>query len=58
MILGALAGFVRGFTDTAISRTLDVIWAFPVILLGVALGTALSLQGSSSGRSRSGRTRS
>jgi peptide/nickel transport system permease protein len=45
VILGTLAGFVRGFTDTAISRTLDVIWAFPVILLGVALGTALSLQG-------------
>ena len=34
-----------GFTDTAISRSLDVIWAFPVILLGVALGTALSLNG-------------
>jgi peptide/nickel transport system permease protein len=45
VILGTLAGFVRGFTDTAISRTLDVIWAFPVLLLGVALGTALSLQG-------------
>jgi peptide/nickel transport system permease protein len=45
VLLGTLAGFVRGFTDTVISRTLDVIWAFPVILLGVALGTALSLQG-------------
>jgi peptide/nickel transport system permease protein len=45
VILGTVAGFVRGFTDTAISRTLDVIWAFPVLLLGVALGTALSLQG-------------
>jgi peptide/nickel transport system permease protein len=45
VILGTLAGFFRGFTDTVISRTLDVIWAFPVILLGVALGTALSLQG-------------
>ncbi|MET0513619.1 MAG: ABC transporter permease [Thermoleophilaceae bacterium] len=45
VILGTVAGFVRGFTDTAISRSLDVIWAFPVILLGVALGTALSLNG-------------
>jgi peptide/nickel transport system permease protein len=45
VILGTLAGFVRGFTDTVVSRTLDVIWAFPVLLLGVALGTALSLEG-------------
>jgi peptide/nickel transport system permease protein len=45
VLLGILAGFIRGFTDTVISRSLDVIWAFPVILLGVALGTALSLQG-------------
>jgi peptide/nickel transport system permease protein len=45
VILGTLAGFVRGFTDTVVSRTLDVIWAFPVLLLGVALGTALSLGG-------------
>jgi peptide/nickel transport system permease protein len=45
VILGTLAGFVRGFTDTTISRVLDVIWAFPVLLLGVAIGTALSLQG-------------
>ena len=45
VIAGALAGFFRGFTDTLISRTLDVIWAFPVLLLGVALGTALTLAG-------------
>ncbi len=38
-----LAGYFRGFTDTVISRTLDVIWAFPVILLGVAIGTALTV---------------
>jgi peptide/nickel transport system permease protein len=45
IILGALAGYLRGFTDTVISRSLDVIWAFPVLLLGVALGTALTLSG-------------
>jgi peptide/nickel transport system permease protein len=45
VLLGLLAGFVRGFTDSVISRVLDVIWAFPVILLGVALGTALTLGG-------------
>jgi peptide/nickel transport system permease protein len=45
VIAGLLAGFFRGWVDTGISRTLDVIWAYPVILLGVALGTALSLGG-------------
>src|SRR5215210_4357540 len=45
IIFGAIAGYFRGFTDTVVSRSLDVIWAFPVLLLGVALGTALSLAG-------------
>jgi peptide/nickel transport system permease protein len=45
MLFGLVAGYLRGFTDTVISRALDVIWAYPVVLLGVALGTALSLQG-------------
>ena len=49
IIFGSLAGYFRGFTDTVISRTLDVIWAFPVLLLGVALGTALTLSGLSLG---------
>jgi peptide/nickel transport system permease protein len=45
IIFGAIAGYFRGFTDTVIARSLDVIWAFPVLLLGVALGTALTLSG-------------
>jgi peptide/nickel transport system permease protein len=45
IIFGAIAGYFRGFTDTVISRTMDVIWAFPVVLLGVALGTALTVNG-------------
>jgi peptide/nickel transport system permease protein len=49
VIFGSIAGYFRGFTDTVISRTLDVIWAFPVLLLGVALGTALTLSGLSLG---------
>jgi peptide/nickel transport system permease protein len=49
VIFGVLAGYFRGFADTVISRTLDVIWAFPVLLLGVALGTALTLSGLSIG---------
>ena len=44
-VLGLLAGYFRGFTDGLISRILDVIWAFPVVLLGIALGTALALGG-------------
>jgi peptide/nickel transport system permease protein len=42
IVLGTLAGFFRGPADAVIRFGLDVIWAFPVILLGVALGTALS----------------
>ena len=39
------SGYFRGWTDGVISRVLDIIWAFPVILLGIALGTALALGG-------------
>jgi peptide/nickel transport system permease protein len=45
VIVGLLAGYYRGWTDSVLSRALDVIWAFPVLLLGIALGTALSLGG-------------
>ena len=45
VLVGTIAGYFRGFTDTVLARTLDVIWAFPVLLLGVALGTALTLSG-------------
>jgi len=43
--LGLLAGFFRGAVDAVVRPALDIIWAFPVILLGVALGTALALGG-------------
>jgi peptide/nickel transport system permease protein len=45
VILGLLAGFFRGWTDAVISRGLDVMWAFPVLLLAVALGVSLALGG-------------
>ena len=38
MIVGLLSGYFRGFTDLALTNAMDVIWAFPVILLGIALG--------------------
>lgn len=43
--LGLVAGYYRGWADAAISRSLEVIWAIPVLLLGIALGTALALGG-------------
>ena len=45
VLLGVLAGYMRGRTDTAIRSLLDVLWSFPVIVLGVALGVALALGG-------------
>jgi peptide/nickel transport system permease protein len=43
--LGLLAGYFRGWTDAIISRGMDIVWAFPVLLLGIALGVSLSLGG-------------
>lgn len=43
--LGLLAGYLRGWVDAVVSRGLDVIWAFPVLLLGIALGVALARGG-------------
>jgi ABC-type dipeptide/oligopeptide/nickel transport system permease subunit len=42
VIMGMLAGFYRGWVDTAIARTVDILLAFPVLLLGLGLGTACS----------------
>jgi peptide/nickel transport system permease protein len=44
-IIALIAGFYRGVVDGVLSRTLDLIWAYPVILLGIALGTALAVGG-------------
>jgi peptide/nickel transport system permease protein len=45
VIVALFAGYLRGITDTVLSRIMDIIWAFPVVILGVALGTALSIGG-------------
>jgi peptide/nickel transport system permease protein len=45
IVLGLLAGYFRGKTDTAIRALLDVMWSFPVVILGVALGVSLALGG-------------
>src|SRR5215208_5086685 len=43
--VGLAAGYYRGWTDSVLSRIMDLIWAFPVLLLGIALGTALAVGG-------------
>ena len=45
LVLALLAGYFGGSTDWLISRAFDLIWAFPVLLLAIALGTALSING-------------
>ena len=42
---GLIAGYYRGWTDTVISRAMDVVWAFPVLLLAIALGLVLAVGG-------------
>ena len=45
VLVALLAGYYRGWIDSVLSRVLDVIWAFPVLLLGIALGTTLAIGG-------------
>jgi peptide/nickel transport system permease protein len=41
LALALLAGFFRGWTDSVLSRIMDLIWAFPVYLLAISLATVL-----------------
>jgi peptide/nickel transport system permease protein len=43
--LGLIAGYLRGVTDGIIRFCLDVLWAFPAVLLGVALGVSIAVGG-------------
>ena len=45
ILVGVLSGYLRGWTDGVLSRMMDILWAFPVIILGIALGTSLALGG-------------
>jgi peptide/nickel transport system permease protein len=40
--LGMIAGFYRGWVDTGIARVIDILLAFPVLLLGLGLASACS----------------
>jgi peptide/nickel transport system permease protein len=45
VILALLAGYFGGRTDFIITRFFDLMFAFPVVLLGIALGSALTISG-------------
>ena len=50
VIAGMFAGFYRGWVDTAISRGIDVLLAFPILLLAIGIASACSFgRGGSSG---------
>jgi peptide/nickel transport system permease protein len=41
LTIALVAGFFRGWTDSVLSRLMDLIWAFPVYLLAISLATVL-----------------
>ncbi len=41
-VLGMVAGYYRGWVDTVISRLVDVLLAFPILLLALGLAAACS----------------
>jgi peptide/nickel transport system permease protein len=43
VVLGMIAGFFRGWTDTFISRVIDITLAFPILLLALGIASACSL---------------
>jgi peptide/nickel transport system permease protein len=45
LVFALLAGYYGGWVDWVVSRFFDLIWAFPVLLLAIALGTALAING-------------
>lgn len=43
VVLGMVAGYFRGWADTAISRLIDITLAFPILLLALGIASACSL---------------
>jgi peptide/nickel transport system permease protein len=41
--IGMIAGYFRGWIDTALSRLMDIVLAFPILLLAIGLASACSL---------------
>lgn len=44
-LVGTVAGFAGGWTDTVLARLLDVLWAFPVYLLAISLSVIIISSG-------------
>jgi peptide/nickel transport system permease protein len=42
---GIVAGYYRGWVDTLLSRTVDVVLSVPVLLLGLGIGAACAVRG-------------
>src|SRR5580765_1306689 len=45
VLFALIGGYFGGWADWIITRSFDLIWAFPVLLLAIALGSALSING-------------
>jgi ABC-type dipeptide/oligopeptide/nickel transport system permease subunit len=43
VIVGMVAGYFRGWVDTILSRLIDVLLAFPILLLALGIASACSL---------------
>jgi ABC-type dipeptide/oligopeptide/nickel transport system permease subunit len=48
-VIGLLAGYYRGWVDTALMRSVDVLLAFPVLILGLGIGAACGVRGCAGG---------
>ena len=44
-LVGLLAGYFRGVVDAILRPLMELIWSFPPVILGVAVGTALAFGG-------------
>lgn len=43
VVIGVVSGYMRGWVDTVLSRLMDVVLAFPILLLAIGLASACSL---------------
>jgi peptide/nickel transport system permease protein len=43
VLVGLVAGYYRGWIDTLLSRLVDIVLSFPVLLLGLGIASACSL---------------
>jgi peptide/nickel transport system permease protein len=42
-VIGTVAGFFRGWVDSLLARLMDIVLAFPILLLAIGLASACSL---------------